>query len=347
MQRLVEQINESLALFNNSTLRQFAEVASTGQKFSQQLAELNRINFAIHIPEIYTALQIDTSALMRALDVSNEILKMVQAVSVWQESYMQQIAEMTHRFDAVSRRLTADLAAFRLSFQNITSSGILSDLIRLVQEDTDAAEAFKEAGWPIAPSMPKQLKGRVVELHKQGKTRYASQTIMGYYRRNNHQNLVSTVEGWQNHPLFAPCMHIMRDALEAHCNGNYTLSIPSLLPQIEGILNDYVRVNNLNAKFGKIARVYEAVIGDLGEYGLLSTWVIANTLLYQLQSSTYVYTSFESELAKSVQTRNTTRHTVLHGIAISYNRPANSLRVFLILDALTALKDIDDCDEAA
>ncbi len=345
MQRLVEEINESLTLFNRSTLQQVAEAASISQRFSQQLAELNRINFSIHIPEIYASLQIDTSSLLCALDMSNEILKMTQAISVWRESYTQQIAEMTRSFDVISRRLTADFVAFRLSFQNIVSSDIISDLIRLVQENTGAAEAFKEAGWPIAPSMPKQLKDRVVALYQHGKTRYTSQTIMGYYRRNNYQNLVSAVERWQDHPLFAPRMHIIKDTLRAHCNGNYTLSIPTLLPQIEGILNDYVHSNNLSAKFGKIAEVYKAVIGDLDEYSL-STWAIANTLLYQLQSNTYVYTSFEGELAKSVRTRKTTRHTVLHGVAISYDKPSNSLKVFLILDSLTALKDVGD-DEAA
>jgi hypothetical protein len=346
MQRLVEEINKSLELFNQSVLQQAVEAASIGQRFSQQLAELNRINFSIDIPRIYTALRVDTSSLMRAFDVSSEIVRFTQSISVWQEAYTQQIAEMTRSLDAVSQRFTADLAAFRLAFQNIVSSDIISDLIKLLQENEDAAEAFRETGWPIAPSMPKQLKDRVVKLHKQGKTRYASQTILGYYRRNHHHNLTLTVESWQEHPLFAPRMHIIQRALEAHCNGNYILSIPALLPLVEGILNNYVSTNNLSAKFGKIKEVYEAVIGDPGEYSL-STWAIANTLLHHLQSNTYVYTSFESELAKSIQTRKTTRHTVLHGVAIDYDKPSDSLRVFLILDALTALKDVHEEKDAA
>jgi hypothetical protein len=339
-QRLFEGINKSLALLNKSALQQIAEATSASQRFGQQLAELNRINYSIHIPQIYAALPvIDTSSFTRAFDVSNKIFEMTRAASVWQESFTRQITELTRSFDAASRRLTADIVAASLSFQSIVSSDIIGDLIKLVHENADAAKAFKEAGWPIAPSMPKQLKGRVVALYKQGKARYASQTIIGYYRRDNHCNLVSTVEGWQDHPLFATRMHIIRDALKAHCGGRYTLSIPALLPQVEGILNDYVRTNNLSAKFGKIAEVYKAVIGDVDKHDL-STWAIANTLLYQLQSNTYVYTSFESELTKSVRSRKTTRHTVLHGVAVNYDKPANSLKVFLVLDALTALKDI-------
>jgi len=71
----------------------------------------------------------------------------------------------------------------------------------------------------------------------------------------------------------------------------------------------------------------------------LATWAIANTLLYQLKSNTYAYIDFKNELAKSVRPRKTTRHTVLHGVAVSYDKPVNSLKIFIILDALAALKD--------
>jgi len=346
IQRLVENINKSLELFSQSALQQVVESAFPRQQLSQQLADLNRINFSIDIPKIYTALRvIDTSSLMRAFDVSSEIVKFTQSISGWQEAYSQQIAEIARNLDVISQRFTADLTAFRIAFQEIVSSGIINDLKLLQQESEDAAEAFKETGWPIAPSMPKQLKDRVVELHKNDRTRYASQTILGYYRRNNHRNLKLTIESWQSHPLFVPRMHIIHDALDAHCNGNYTLSIPALLPLIEGILNDYVCTNNLSAKFGKINQVYQAVIGNPDEY-YFSTWAIVNTLLYQLQSNTYAYTSFESELTKSIRSRKTTRHTVLHGVAVNYDRPSNSLKLFLILDALTALRYEDEGEYA-
>lgn len=340
--RLMEDINKNLESLSESLRYRVAEATSVAQQLSQHLAELNRANWSVDIPRIYAALRrVDTPSLTHAFDASSEIVKLAQSISVWQEAHTQQMAEITRGLDSASRRFTADLAAFRIALQNIVSSEIISDLVGLVRENQDAAEAFREAGWPIAPSMPKQLRDRVVELHQQGKTRYASQPILGYYRRGNHHNLKKTVESWREHPLFAPRMHIIQGALEAHCNGNYALSIPALLPLVEGILNDYVSTNNLSARFGKIKQVYEAVIGDPGEYGL-STWAIANTLLYQLQSNTYEYTPFESELAKSIRNRKTTRHTVLHGIAVNYDKPSNSLRVFLILDALAALKDVRD-----
>jgi hypothetical protein len=132
-------------------------------------------------------------------------------------------------------------------------------------------------------------------------------------------------------------MRIFNAALKAHCEGSYMLSVPALLPQIEGILNEFVKVNKLGAKLGKIEKVYNAVIGDLDEYPL-TTWAIANTLLYQLQTNTYTFTDFEIEFRKPAKYRKTNRHTILHGISTNYDKLTHSLRAFVLLDALSSLQ---------
>ena len=188
--------------------------------------------------------------------------------------------------------------------------------------------------------MNRELRERVVLLHQQNKTRYISQVILGYYHKNNFEKLKGAIATWETNSLFSSRMHIFRAALKAHCEGTYTLSVPALLPQIEGILNEYVKVNNLEAKLGKIEKVYNAVIGNLDEYPLTS-WAIASTLLYQLQTNTFTFTNFEIEFRKSANNRKTTRHTVLHGIAPNYDKPINSLKAFVLLDALSSLQELD------
>ena len=121
--------------------------------------------------------------------------------------------------------------------------------------------------------------------------------------------------------------------------------MPAIMPQIEGILNEYVRVNNLSVRFGKINEVYSAVIGDPDGY-TLSNWAIAITLLNQLQTNTYVYTDFGAELRKSARSRKTTRHTVLHGITINYDKPIHSLKAFVLLDALSALQGFNSDNDS-
>ena len=122
MQRLIEEINRR-------TTRNDQLVRNT-------LEAINRINSSFQIPRIYDVLQtLDNSFLRRALDVSHEIQKVVQSVSIWHDAHSQQIAEMTRTFDVLSRKMSADLAVFRLSFQRIISSDIFSNLFRILQRE--------------------------------------------------------------------------------------------------------------------------------------------------------------------------------------------------------------------
>jgi len=209
-------------------------------------------------------------------------------------------------------------------------------LEKQLELDEETVKAFQKAGWAIAPSMPVSLLKRVVELHKGSKERFASQVIIGYYHRKAYANLKDMVSAWQTHPLFTSRMHIFLDALEAHINGQYTLSIPALMPQIEGILSELVNEHKLDASLGKIKQVYKAAIGDLGDVPW-DTWAIANGLLYMLENNLYINSPFDKEIVKPPTQRKISRHTVLHGINTCYDKASVSLNTFLILDAISGL----------
>lgn len=315
-------------------LRQVRDMASVSQQVAEQLSR-----FSVPTPVVDIGrLTVDTHLWTQALSISQNIAKLAQPILEAQDALMEQVREALRGLDDTMRHMSASLAAAALSAQQMISLGVFDNLRRLIQSHQDAVEAFKAAGWPIAPSMPSELIEHVVALHKQRQTRHISRAIIGYYQRDSHRCLREAVRSWESIPLFAPRMHILNDALKAHCSGLYTLSVPALIPQIEGVLNDYVLANRLAARLGKIQQVYEAAIGDADQYGL-SEWVIACTLLHQLQTNTYVFTDFKAELKRSVKVRHVTRHTVLHGVALRYDRTIHSLRAFLLLDALSALQN--------
>ncbi len=309
------------------------------EAISRQILE-SVTSFTSIIPAVdFCVPRIESTLLIRALDLSLDIEGLVRPALEWRNTLTQQIQDMTRSLDSLSQRIIADLTAASLTFQEILATDIFDDLFEFLRVQEDAADAFKAAGWPIAPSMPTALRDRVVRMHQAGRTRYISRSILAHYQKDGNAHLICAVRSWRGHALFAPRMRIIEDALQAHCDGRYTLSVPALAPQIEGILSDYVLANNLPAKFGKIKEVYRAVIGDPDARDL-ATWAIANTLLYQLQTSTYAFTDFEAELRKSINSRKTTRHTVLHGIAPGYDKPVHSLRIFLLLDAISALQEV-------
>lgn len=331
----LEMFTKEFPISFSNIFLEISKKALISQQIAQQLSRLT-----ISVPTVDLKLpDIDTSSLTRALDISGSIIELVQPVSEMQEALAKQVKDITYGLDNITRRMAAHMAAVGLAVQKISSLGIFYNLIQLVQAPKDAAEAFKAADWTIAPSMPFELREHVVDMHKQGKTQYISRIIMGYYQRNNHQHLIETVESWESNSSFAPRMHILKDALQAHCQGLYTLSVPAITPQVEGVLIDYVLDNKQVVNLRKIKEVYEAAIGNADDYEF-SKWVIATTLLYQLQTNTYVFTEFKDEIKKSVNTRQVTRHTVLHGVALKYDRPIDSLKAFLLLDAISVLKKL-------
>lgn len=94
-----------------------------------------------------------------------------------QKEMCNRISESFKGFDAKMREITAGLSAVIISAQQLRLSGVFRDL----EKQVETHRAFREAGWPIAPSMPDELIERVVAMHKQGKTKYISRTIIGYY----------------------------------------------------------------------------------------------------------------------------------------------------------------------
>lgn len=295
------------------------------------------------IPDMLSTLEeTQSAALSQVTDVFATQNRMIDSF-VDIELLSQQIMKMAGSLDDWTRQISIGLSSLVTTLISSIPTDIFADLAAQVHYHQDVVMAFQSAGWPIAPSMPPELLERVVEHYKQGKKRHISQTIIGHYQRNRNEALIATVEAWEKHPLFAPRMHILRDALQAHCDGKYTLSIPAIFPQIEGILSDYVSINNLPARLGSPKEVSEKAIGDLNDYNLWG-WIIASTLLHQLMTNTYVHTSFVVELKRSGHRRSMTRHTVLHGISPNYDRPIHSLKGFLLLDAVSALCEKDDSD---
>jgi hypothetical protein len=341
--KFLDELEKSLSYYTaigEIVNRQSAMLELFGKRLSEYVSSVNLTNFSIQIPDIYSSLRINTAEWAKAIQISTSVFDSVKSLSTWNEVYSKQIYSLTESLSFFGKRIAADFAAMNLSALNLSALGIFSRLAKLFEYHKDSANAFKDAGWAIAPSMNRELLERVVLFHQQNKTRYISQVILGYYHKNKFSKLKSTVTSWETNPLFSSRMHIFNAALGAHCEGNYTLSVPALLPQIEGILNEYVKINKLEAKLGKVEKVYAAVIGDLDEYPLTS-WAIANTLLFQLQTSTFTFTDFEVEFKKSANNRKTTRHTVLHGIATNYNKPIHSLKAFILLDALSCLQKLE------
>ena len=328
--RTIKQIAEAQEEACRSCTKQLTSIFAINDYLSQQFSAVNLTNFHVEIPDIYIDLtKFSAGQLAEIANLAGQISLLAS------ESAFDQIRELTSGLDIITKRVAADIATFRIISAQLSYH--FSALFAPITETKEVVDAFKAANWPIAPSMPEKLKSRIVYFYNTGKIRYASNAIIGYYRRNEFINLSDAVNKWATNPLFATKMHIFLPALRAHKQGDYVLSVPTLLPQVEGILNEYVIKKKLPAKAGKIGKVYEAVLQNVSA-DRLATWAIVQTLLYMFQNNIYVFTKFEDELQKATSSRKLSRHTVLHGVSPNYNRPGYSLKIFMLLDALSILR---------
>lgn len=270
---------------------------------------------------------------------SSQVLEVLEHFTDPAELMRKNLTRLFGDVEEAVRLPLANIASTVIAFDSLSTSKAFETMRKRLELDEQTVEAYTASGWPIAPSMDQELRKRVRGLFVEGKARYSSNPIIGYYKKESHSHTKSAIEEWRNNRLYSRRMHIIEDALEAHYQGLFTLSVPALMPQVEGILIDYVKASDLDVGVRKIRDVYDAAIGDPLAYDV-SRWLIASVLHYHLTNSTYAFTDFEEELSKSIGRRRVTRHTVLHGIATNYDRPKNSLRTILLLDALSILEVI-------
>lgn len=203
---------------------------------------------------------------------------------------------------------------------------------------------FRECGLWLTPSMTPNLVKVVVERYEQGRGRTIAALIEGFYRRNNWRVLKDAIKSWHSYEFFRPRMPIFYDALDAHINRKWTLTVPALLPHVEGIAGEILLANKLSLSKESIMitkgfKTYpSSLFGKLRADKVTPTMdVIISSLLYYLEDTLYEYKDFK-DYPKTRRLQTLNRHAILHGFQINYATRLNSLRCFLALDSLSMVK---------
>lgn len=280
------------------------------------------------------------------VDISKYLLPEIKKFSLppsYFESFFASIKESAVAINNAKEVVTRTIEANRKLLESIgesiskafTFSTDFTERFKKLEEETRAA--LKDTGWIICPSLmqiPVNDLSFSVKRYSQGdKGRSITKTIKDFYGLNsNWEILETTVNGWKTHKLFTKQrMRIIYDALEAHKEKKFTLSIPSLLPQIEGIITEYIK-NKPGEKIpmSKSLKKAQKAIGLQGEtFG-------TDTFLYFMEEQLYVDTD---TLGKKRNRKNLNRHGILHGKYPGYPDCTRSLKCFMILDVICSFKD--------
>jgi hypothetical protein len=241
--------------------------------------------------------------------------------------------------DTVTALNSSFIESMRASLAAITDSEWFKAFRETIDELDRESHLIKPtllaAGFWITPSISYPLLLRIRERYAAGDlTTAALQSIfVETYRADDCRALRGMVQKWQRNPLFAARMPIFVDALQAHCDGKYTLSIPALLPQIESIASALTGVAP-----GKTFKAVTTATKQIN--GSFLPAITSEVLLAYITTMAYADTrepAYAAELARhGVQPNQVLqRHAILHGLVVDYANEENSLRAFLLLDALS------------
>jgi hypothetical protein len=237
--------------------------------------------------------------------------------------------------EGIFKSLQPALEATRISIARDLArmSRGLESVRQYFEQERETAEAFLYAGFCMAPSMSNTLIQRVVALRRENKKKRIAETIMRYYQNKSYARLKAMVVRWETNPLFSPRMQIIRDALQGHLSRQYTLSIPVLLTQAEGIAVDFLLHYEIPTKSLTNKQVFTDALNETTAVRM--RFAVHESVTTFVDTILYAKKSFETLPIRSKERIN--RHAILHGRQVNYATERNSLRVLLLLDALSAL----------
>jgi len=245
----------------------------------------------------------------------------MRAMEEKRDAWMQAIHGPSERFEAQIRAIEEQADAFR--------QAISESFQELPKQLRKVMEYMFERGWYVGPDMT--LPG----------TKYLARLV----DQGNHEKIEEEIQEWAEGRLdellasvkkeVPARLSIIGDALGAHRNGKYTLSVPVLLAQADGIahegLNTFLFMGNPPKNFKKFIATLEPLDPD-------STLGI---LVSPLRS----YSALGKKAGLRVpgsMTGHSSRHEVLHGTDTAYATKGNSLRAVLLVNYLLNIKGMLD-----
>jgi hypothetical protein len=165
----------------------------------------------------------------------------------------------------------------------------------------------------------------VLNLSKEKGTPAVEEYVFRKFRRDKYRLLNRTVRRWWRVPYMNKRKKAIRAAINAHKRRQFELTIPALLPLIDGLAAEIV-VGTPNLKAKTIYAKDAVKIYNADEAEVWSECV--EQVVFGL-----VYRDYDFRTAKRPPS-SVNRHGILHGKVVDYGSELNSYRVIFLLDVM-------------
>ena len=210
---------------------------------------------------------------------------------------------------------------------------------KMLKEADDIATKYKsiviELGYPPLMEMPMDYVKKIVTDYKEHNIEYVAEYIDELVLAfHNEQFLWEMAQKWENKKLASSRIHILKNAIKCHNLQMYDASIPTLLPQLDGIVAD---------AFGHTGKFNGYHMKTYLEHMLKKNlnkdeFTLTDALHEYYTKNLLVGFEFGEQITSDVS-----RHAILHGGNTQYGKPVNSLKLILVFDfLLTVLNDASE-----
>lgn len=246
----------------------------------------------------------------------------------------------------LQKKLEQPLLNFQKSFEHINK--IYASIPKFENPILEHLETFKEIGerlkeyakktpeyflliaqhgWFIDLESEMNLPTKVVYEIQDEKLEIANKLLVDYYKENFSQIFDKLIKRHPNRK------EILTQIVSAYKNGNYSLLIPSVLTQVDGICFDFTKRKFFIKE--KKNKYLPQVSSELEK----SAGTFLDLYLSPLQNQTPIMVR-EQDISKFPCPLN--RHVILHGISANYGTEVNSLKVISLLKYVSdLLTDLD------
>lgn len=190
---------------------------------------------------------------------------------------------------------------------------------------------MEKAGWIVIPHWPLRLYvDLAVDAGQDKRHSRATRLITEYYSSAEEENIWDHYDLWMHSKLFLPWKRHLKEAIEAHYERKYSLSIPTLLLVADGICAEAVdgsrNKKGKGTKFKQFAQAFGHRFPSREEKARLVNAFLADLVL-----------TIPHGIKKKPRSGRLFRNGIFHGKLPKYNSKQNSCRALMLLDLIYSL----------
>ena len=252
-------------------------------------------------------------------DLNVATLGLTEQLRATQEATARIIAKRFEPLAGVMETLRESIVKAIQPAAFLAASGLGEQLRRASEVQREYDTALMKMGWWFPPSMPLNYFWEVGRLAHEGDRLGVRHALLSLGR---HREMFAYVESWMDCDSFRDRRRFIMDGLRDHRRGRFRVSIPTLLPLLEGIAIEELAPG---AEHGPKDHIKNAVALYKSAEG--EALVEAVTILW-------ARTGF-GQIARN--SRELNRHVILHGRSTGYGTEVNSAKVLFAFDLLHSL----------